>query len=192
LPARTVSSWTEARVHKNLVVRSHFVSKELIESVRKTISELAPDSAVFGVTTVQQTVSDSAGDWRFLSQLLGLFAAVALLLAAIGIYGVISYSASQRSHEIGLRMALGAQPGQVLGLVLRQAMILSLVGVVIGAAASFVATPFLTVYLYGVKPHDALTLTLVSLLLIGVTLFASYVPAHRATRIDPMETLRHE
>jgi putative ABC transport system permease protein len=192
LPARTFPGWTEARVHKSLVVRARFVSKELIESVRKTIVELAPDSAVFGVTTVEQTVSDSARPWRFISQLMGLFAAVALLLASIGIYGVMSDSVSQRSHEIGLRMALGAQPGQVLGLVLRQAMILSLVGVVIGVAASFVATPFLTEYLYGVKPHDALTLTLVSLLLIVVTLFASYVPAHRAARIDPMESLRHE
>ncbi len=117
---------------------------------------------------------------------------MAILLAAIGIYGVMSYSVGERSHEIGLRMALGAQPGQVLGLVLRQAMILSLVGVVIGAAASFLATPLLTRYLYGGKPHDALTLAVVSLLLIGVTLFASYVPARRAARIDPMETLRHE
>jgi putative ABC transport system permease protein len=191
LPAR-ISDFSEARLHKSVVVRTRFVSSELLESVRKTIVELAPDSAVFGVTTVEQTVSESAGDWRFLSQLLGLFAAVALLLAAIGIYGVMSYSVSQRSHEIGLRMALGAQTGQVLGLVLRQAMILSLAGVAIGAAASFLVTPFLTVYLYGVRPHDALTLTLVSLLLIGVTLFASYVPARRAARIDPMETLRHE
>ena len=191
LPAR-IYDFTEARLHKSLVVRTRFVSKEFLESVRKTISELVPDSAVFGITTVQQTVSDSAGPSRFLSQLLGLFAAVALLLAAIGVYGVMSYSVSQRSHEIGLRMALGAQPGQVLALILRQAMILSAIGVVIGAAASFLATPFLTAYLFGVKPHDALTLTLVSLLLIGVTLFASYVPAHRAARIDPMETLRHE
>jgi putative ABC transport system permease protein len=191
LPAR-ISDFSEARLHKSVVVRMRHVSSALLESVRKTIVELAPDSAVFGVTTVEQTVSESAGDWRFLSQLLGLFAAVALLLAAIGIYGVMSYSVSQRSHEIGLRMALGAQTGQVLGLVLRQAMILSLAGVAIGAAASFLVTPFLTVYLYGVKPHDALTLTLVSLLLIGVTLFASYVPARRAARIDPMETLRHE
>ena len=191
LPAR-ISDFSEARLHKSVVVRSPFVSKELVENVRKTIAELAPDSAVFGVTTVQQTVSDAAGDWRFLSQLLGLFAGVALLLAAIGIYGVMSYSVSERSHELGLRMALGAQPGQVLGLVLRHAMMLSLVGVVIGAAASFVATPFLRVYLYGVKPHDALTLAVVSLVLIGVTLFASYVPAQRAARIDPVETLRHE
>jgi putative ABC transport system permease protein len=192
LPARTVPSWTEARVHKSLVIRSHFISKELLESVRKTISELAPDSAVFGVTPIQQTVSHSAGPWRFYSQLLGLFAAVALLLAAIGIYGVMSYSVSQRSHEIGLRMALGAQPAQVLRLVLRQAMILSLAGVAIGLAGSFLATPVLTDALYGVKPHDALTLTLVSLVLVAVTFLASYIPARRATRIDPMETLRHE
>jgi predicted permease len=192
LPARIFSRFTEAWIHKSLVIRSRFVSNELLKSVRKTISELAPDSAVFGVTTVQQTVSNSAADWRFLSQLLGLFAAVALLLAAIGIYGVISYSVSERSHELGLRMALGAQPGQVLGLVLRQAMMLSLLGVVIGTAASFLATPLLAVYLYGVKPHDLLTLALVSLVLIAVTLFASYVPARRAANIDPMETLRHE
>ena len=191
LPSR-ISDFSEARLHKSVVVHARFVSKELMESVRETIVELAPDSAVFGVTTVQQTVSASANDWRFLSRLLGLFAAVALLLAAIGIYGVMSYSVTQRSHEIGLRMALGAQPGQVLGLVLRHAMKLSAVGVLIGVAASFVATPFLSVYLYGVKPHDALTLVLVSAVLIGVTLFAGYVPAQRAARIDPMGTLRHE
>jgi len=174
------------------VVRSRFISNELLESVRKTISELAPDSAVFGITTVQQTVSESAADWRFLSQLMGLFAGVAVLLAAIGIYGVMSYSVSQRSHEIGLRMALGAQPGQVLGLVLRQAMVLSALGVVIGVVGSFLATPLLTRFLYGVKPHDAMTLGVVSLLLVTVTFFASFIPARRATRIDPMETLRHE
>ena len=119
MPARTVSGWTEARVHKSLIVRSRFTSKELLESVRKTISELTPDSAVFGVTTVQQTVSDSARLWSFLSQLLGVFASLALLLAAIGIYGVMSYSVSERSHEIGLCMALGPQPGPALGLVLQ-------------------------------------------------------------------------
>jgi putative ABC transport system permease protein len=192
LPDRTISGWTEARVHKSLVVRTQFVSKELLEKVHKTISELAPESAVFGLTTVQQTVSDSTGPWSFLSQLVALFAAVALLLAAIGIYGVMSYSVGERSHEIGLRMALGAQPGQVLALILRQAMILALIGVAIGVAASFLATPLLTGFLYDVKPHDALTLTLVSLFLISVTLFASYLPARRAAKIDPMETLRHE
>jgi len=191
LPVR-ISDFHEARLHKSVVVRSRFVSKELMENVRKTIAELAPDSAVFGVTTVERTVSASAGKWRFLSQLLGLFAAVALLLAAIGIYGVMSHSVSQRNHEIALRMALGAQPVQVLSLVLRQATTLSLVGVAIGVAASFLATPLLARYLYSVKPHDALTLTLVSVLLVAVTFLASYIPARRGTRIDPMQTLRHE
>ena len=192
MPAR-IWDFSEARLHKTLVVRTRFVSKELMKSVRKTIVELVPDSAVFGVTTVKQTVSDSAGPWRFLSQLLGTLCGRGV---ALGLHRNLRrhvlFRLSQRSHEIGLRMALGAQPGQVLALVLRQAMILSLIGVVIGAAISFMATPLLTRYLYGVKPHDALTLTLVSLLLIGVTLFASYVPAHRAAHIDPMETLRHE
>lgn len=191
LPSR-IYDFSEARLHKSLVVRTRFASKVMLESVRRTIVELAPDSAVFGVTTVKQTVSDFAGDWRFLSQVLGIFAGVALLLAAIGIYGVMAYSVSQRSHEIGLRMALGAQPGQVLSMVMRQAMVLSVVGVGIGAAVSFVMTPMIGDYLYEVKPHDGVTLGVVSAVLIGVTLFASYVPAHRAARIDPMETLRHE
>jgi putative ABC transport system permease protein len=192
LPARIVPRWTEARVHKSVVIRSRFISKELIESVRKTIAELAPDSAVFGITTVQETVAESARFWSFLSQLLGVFAAVALLLAAIGIYGVMSYSVGERRHEIGLRMALGAQARQVLGLVLRQAMILSLAGVAIGVGLSFLATPVLGRYLYEVRPHDVLTLAVVSVLLVGVTFVSSFVPARRAAKIDPMVTLRHE
>jgi putative ABC transport system permease protein len=192
LPAHTVPGWTESRVHKSLVIRTRSTSAALIESVRRTISGLAPDSAVFGVTTVEKTVSNSARPWTVLSQILGIFAAVALILAAIGIYGVISYSVSERSHELGLRMALGAQRGHVVRLVLGQAMMLSVVGVVIGVAASFAAAPLLAEFLYGVKPHDVLTLVLVSSLLIAVTFLASYIPARHATLIDPMETLRHD
>ena len=110
----------------------------------------------------------------------------------IGIYGVISYSVGERTHELGLRMALGAQRGQVLGLVLWQAMLLSLIGVAIGLAGSFAATPLLADFLYGVKSHDFLTLALVSSLLVAVTFFASFVPARHATKIDRMRTLRHE
>jgi putative ABC transport system permease protein len=163
-----------------------------MQSTRRIISELAPESAIFGITTVEQSVLQSATRWRFLSQVLELFAAIALLLAAIGIYGVISYSISERRHELGLRMALGAQRGQVLGLVLRQAMVLSLIGVAIGIAGSFAATPLMAEFLDGVKAHDALTLVLVSSLLMAVTFVASYVPARHATKIDPMQTLRHE
>ncbi len=192
LPARIVSGWTESRVHKSLVIRTQSKSAGLIENVRRTISGLAPDSPVFGVRTVEQTVLNSARPWSVLSQLLGLFAALALILAAIGIYGVISYSVGERSHELGLRMALGAQRKNVLRLVLGQAMILSILGVTIGVAASFAAAPLLAEFLYGVKPHDVLTTVLVSSLLIAVTFFASYIPARHATAIDPMQTLRHD
>src|ERR1022692_673706 len=192
LSSRIYPGWTEARVHKSIIIRTHADPKALMQRMRRIISELAPESATFGITTVERTVWQSATPWRFLSQVLELFAAIALLLAVIGVYGVISYSIGERSHELGLRMALGAQPGQVLGLVLRQAMVLSLIGVVIGVAGSFAATPLLAKFLYGVKAHDVLTLVLVSSLLMAVTFVASYVPARHATKIDPMQTLRHE
>jgi putative ABC transport system permease protein len=192
LSSRIYPGWAEARVHKSIIIRTHADPKALMQRMRRIISELAPGSATFGVTTVERTVWQSATPWRFLSQVLELFAAIALLLAVIGIYGVISYSIGERSHELGLRMALGAQPGQVLGLVLRQAMVLSLTGVVIGVAGSFAAAPLLAKFLYGVKAHDMLTLVLVSSLLMAVTFVASYVPARHVTKIDPMQTLRHE
>ena len=192
LSSRIYPGWTEARVHKSIIIRTHADPKALMQSMRRIIAELAPESAIFGITTVEQTVSQSATAWRFLSQVLELFAGIALLLAVIGIYGVISYSIGERRHELGLRMALGAQRGQVLGLVLQQAMLLSLIGVVIGVAGSFAATPLLANFLYGVKAHDLLTLVLVSSLLMAVTFVASYVPARHATKIDPMEALRHE
>ncbi len=192
LPPHTVPGWTESRVHKSLVIRTHSTSAGLIQSVRSVISGLAPESAIFGVTTVEQTVSNSARPWRVLSQMLGLFAAIALILAAIGIYGVISYSVGERRHELGLRMALGALPWDVVRLVLRQAMMLSVLGVIIGMAGSFAAAPLLARFLYGVRPHDLLTLVLVSSLLIAVTFLASYIPARRATEIDPVQTLRHD
>jgi putative ABC transport system permease protein len=192
VPSRIYSGWTEARIHKSLIIRTYSGSKALMQNVRRTILELAPESAVFGITMVEEKVSKSATPWRFLCRVLELFAAIALILAIIGIYGVISYSVGERTHELDLRMALGAQPGQVLGLVLRQAMVLSLIGVAIGVAGSLAATPLLAKFLYGVKAHDMLTLVLVSSLLMAVTFVASYVPARHATKIDPMRTLRHE
>ena len=192
MPTRIYPGWTEARVHKSLILRTHSPSKALIQDVRRTISELAPDSAVFGITMVEQTVSKSATLSRFLCEVLELFAAIALILAVIGIYGVISYSIRERRHELGLRMALGAQPTQVLRLVLRQAMVLCVTGVAIGLVGSFAATPLMSNFLYGVKPNDLLTFVLVSSVFVTVAFFASYVPARHATKIDPMQTLRHE
>jgi putative ABC transport system permease protein len=183
---------TETRLHKSLVVRTTLISKGLMNNLRKTVTDLVSDSPVFGITTVQQTVSKSAKTESFFSQLLGTFSGVALLLATIGVYGVISYSVGERTREIGLRIALGAQSGQVLALVLKEGMVLSLLGVVIGLIASFAATPVLSGLLYGIRSYDLWTLTSVSSLLIGITILATYIPARRASRVDPLEALRHE
>ena len=192
MPARMMWGWTETRVHKSFIIRTHSASKAFIQQVRRTISELAPESPVFGIATVQHTVSNAAAFWRFVCQAFELFSAIALILAVVGIFGVVSYSVRERSHDLAMRIALGARHGQVLGLVLRQAMVLSLVGLVIGLTASFAVTPLMARFLYGVKAYDMLTLLLVSLVLMTVTFFASYVPARYVTRIDPMRTLRHE
>jgi putative ABC transport system permease protein len=124
--------------------------------------------------------------------LLGLFAALALMLAAVGLYGVVSYTATQRTHEVGIRMALGAQRGDVLRLILRQGLGLSIAGVVIGLICALGVTRLLTHLIPSVEPGDPLTLTAVSALLLSVALLASFLPAWRATKVDPLVALRHE
>ena len=175
-----------------MILRTRVLSKSLIESLHTTLTNIASDSPVFGITSVQQLVTNSAKSTSFFSQLLGAFAVVALLLAAIGIYGTIAYSVGERTREIGVRIALGAQPRQVLTLVLNQGLILASVGIAIGLVVSFVATPVLSSVLYGVTAHDPVTLVFVSLLLIAVSLLAAYIPGLRATRVDPIVSLRCE
>jgi putative ABC transport system permease protein len=120
------------------------------------------------------------------------FAVLALALAGIGIYGVISYSVSKRAHDIGIRMALGARRGSVLGLVMKQGLRLALIGTALGLIGALVLTRFLSSFLYGVKPTDPLTFIAVSALLTAVALSATYLPARRATKVDPMVALRYE
>src|SRR4029077_9292087 len=153
------------------------------------------DQPVYDVHTMQQIVSQSMSSQRFPMILLGTFAALALLLASVGIYGVISYSVNQRVHEIGIRIALGANRQNIFRLVVGQGLRLALAGLAIGAAAALVLTRLLSSFshlLYGVGTSDPVTFVCVSLLLAGVAILACYLPARRAMRVDPMFALRHE
>ena len=137
-------------------------------------------------------MGDSVLRQRLNMILLGFFAGLALLLASIGLYGVISYSVAQRTHEIGIRLALGAQRSEVLTLIVRQGLKLTLIGLAIGIPGALGLTRFLSSLLYGVKPTDPFTFIAVSFSLVGVALLASYIPARRATTVDPMVALRYE
>ncbi|MGH9738254.1 MAG: FtsX-like permease family protein, partial [Candidatus Acidiferrales bacterium] len=147
---------------------------------------------VYEVKTMNSIISDSLAARRFSMILLAIFAALALLLSCIGIYGVISYLVAQRTHEIGVRMALGAQPSQVLRLILGQGAKMALLGIAIGLVASLALTRLMTKMLFGVSAYDPLTFLGVAALLIVVALAACYIPARRAMRVDPMIALRYE
>jgi putative ABC transport system permease protein len=160
--------------------------------VRKAILEIDPTQPVANVRPLTEIVESSVGDRRLTAMLLGLFAVAALALAAIGLYGVIAFAVGQRTREFGIRVALGATQGDVLRLVFRRALLLALIGIAVGVAGSLGLTQFLTRYLYDVKPTDPVTFAGVSLLLLGVALLASWLPARRAAKVDPMVALRHE
>ena len=166
--------------------------ESVMPSVTALVRELDRNLPVYRASTMEQLLADSLARTRWSTTLLAIFAAMALLLAAIGIYGVISYSVSQRGHEIGIRMALGAQPREAVWLVLRQAAVPILAGIAGGLSASWTAARALSTLLYGVSASDPLIFTGLPLFLAAVALAASYVPARRATRVDPMSALRYE
>jgi putative ABC transport system permease protein len=141
---------------------------------------------------MDEVISTSISAQRFQMSLLTLFGGIGLALSAVGIYGVMAYSVSQRTREIGIRMALGAQMKDVLRMVIGQGMKLTLLGVVIGLAGSFAVTRLLKTLLFGVQPNDLTTFVIVSVVLVVVALLASYLPARRATKIDPLVALRYE
>ena len=175
-----------------LAVRTKIAPESLIASIRREVQDLDPEQPIYHVATMEQRVADSVGPQRFDASLLALFAAVALLLAVVGIYGVMSYWVTQRTHEIGVRVALGAQRRQVLRLVLARAAWLTICGLTVGLVGAFVLAHSLSGLLFGVRPIDPLTLLAASTALAGIALVASWHPARRAAGVDPMVALRYE
>jgi putative ABC transport system permease protein len=175
-----------------LAVRTSAEPLSMIEAVRNEVRALDKDLSLAEVKTLETVAASAVASRRFTLWLVGLFALTALLLAAIGIYSVLSYLVAQRTHEIGVRMALGAQLGDVLKLVVRQGMTLVLLGVVSGMAAAFGLTRLMKGLLFEVKATDPLTFAAVAALLAVVALLACWIPARRATKVDPMVALRHE
>ncbi len=174
------------------MIRSAADAAGLTAAVTREIRALDPDMPLYNVRTMSNRVDESLARRRFSMLLLTLFAGVALGLAAIGVYGVIAYLVSQGTREVGIRMALGATPKEILLLVVRQGMTVAIVGVVAGLAGALVAARFMTSLLYGVSATDPMTFTSIAVLLCLTALLASYVPARRAARIDPMISLRSE
>jgi putative ABC transport system permease protein len=175
-----------------LIVRSWREASALGGEIEHAIHSVDPDVVVTYRETLDTVMGNAVAQPRFRTALLSLFAMIALVLASIGTYGVISYSVTQRTREIGVRIALGARPAQVLGMILRQGAGLSVLGIVIGMAAALAATRTLSSLLFATSPTDSLTFAAVIAVLIVVSLWASYVPARRAMRVNPVEALRWE
>ena len=175
-----------------VVIRTTIEPQSLVATAQETVKAVDRTLPVSNMVTMQQVIADALWQPRFNLQLIGLFAGLALMLAVIGLYGVMSYSVDQRTHEVGLRMALGAQRGDVIKLVLMQGMKLTLVGVTLGLLASTALTRLMTSLLFGTSVTDAKTFAAIALVLVGVALLACFVPARRATKVDPMVALRQE
>jgi putative ABC transport system permease protein len=174
------------------ILRTSLAPMSVLDSARSIVASLDPTLPVATPKTMEAIISDSVAPFRFNMFLLGLFAAVALFLTLIGVYGVMNYSVAQRTQEIGIRMALGASPGQVRSLVMRQGLALSAAGLGLGLAGAVGATRLLSSLLYGVSVTDPIVFIIVGLLLAGVAALACYIPSRKATRVDPIIALRYE
>ncbi len=177
---------------RDLVIKTDVDPASLASTVRKAVWEIDKDQPVSNIRTMEEILADSIARQRFSMLLLAIFASVALMLAAVGIYGVMSYSVAQRTHEIGIRMALGAGTAAVIKLAVGYGLKLVIAGIVIGLIASFALTRVMSTLLFGVTATDPTTFTLISLLLVAVAAIASYIPARRATRVNPITALRYE
>jgi putative ABC transport system permease protein len=176
----------------SLAIHSSLPPLGLVAAVRRELRAVDPEQAAYRVRTMDELVADSVARRRLSTTLLAVFAGVALLLAAVGIYGVMSYAVAQRSHEMGIRMALGARGGQVVAMVLGRGLSLTAAGLAVGLAAALVLTRLLKTLLFAVSSYDPLTFVTVAALLVLVAAAASFVPAHRATAVDPVNALRRE
>ena len=177
----------------NLVIRSTTEdASQLTPAARAEVKAFDPKQIIWRAQTLEQLLSTSVAPRKFNMLLLGIFAGVALVLAAVGLYGVMSYSVSWRTQEIGIRMALGAKRSDVLRLVVRQGMTMTLIGLALGLVGAFFMSRVMVGLLYGVSPTDPLTFTGVSIVLLVVALLACLIPARRATRVDPIVALRSE
>ncbi len=176
----------------SVIVRSSVSPGGLVAPIRREVASVDGNAVVYNVRSMDDLLASSLGERRFAMVLLGIFAGIALLLAVIGIYGVVSYLVGQRTHEIGIRMALGAQRRDILRIVLSQGGGMGLVGIVLGFVASLGLTHLMTTMLFGVSPTDPVTFASVVVILLAVVLLACYIPARRAMRVDPMVALRYE
>jgi ABC-type antimicrobial peptide transport system permease subunit len=175
-----------------LAARTSGAPANLSAAMVSEIHQLDPSLAVTKVRTMQSDLNSTLLPQRFNATLVGIYASVALLLALIGIYGVLAYTVSQQMHEIGVRIAIGAQRRDILALVLQRGFILATIGAAIGLAGAWVVTRFMATLLYGVQPRDPLTFIGVTFVMALTALLACYLPARRATRVDPIIALRHE
>jgi len=177
---------------KTLVMRTTLEPTSLAADLRRIVADLDPGVAVWGIESMQASLDQTVTSERFWMRALGIFATLALVLALVGIYGVVSYTVAQRTHEIGVRMALGAHPTDVLRMVLRQGMVVNGGGVIAGVLAAVAATRLLASWLYGVEATDPATFAAVAVALLGIALLATYLPARDAARVDPVLAMKSE
>jgi putative ABC transport system permease protein len=175
-----------------VIVKGASDPNQLISSVRAAVKEIDPEQPIYSPKTMYEIRAESVAGERLNLTLLSLFAGIALVLAIVGIYGVMSYSVTQRTQEIGIRMAIGARPRDVFAMILGDGMKLAIIGVVIGLGAAFVLTRLMASMLFGVEPTDATTFAGIAALLIAVAVLACYLPGRRATKVEPTISLRYE